>query len=502
MICARALWPACMVVVLAAAACEDTEPDTAAPASATPAPTPAPPDEPFRGMAPAPGVPIPFVSPAVDHFTLNNGVDVVLVERHALPTVYWQIQYPGGPLRDPPGKEGRAALCMWLLVQGGDRDTVERLGNMGSNISASWSTDTTSLSGFALTQHFGATSDLWAHTLARPGSSNEALAWVRQQIKGRLLQGRSDPNTIAYGLLLPLALGADHPHARQPTARSFDGITLSDCAQFNDTLVTPGARLFIAGDITRADVEQTFVDRLPHTRQALPAPVVPVPGPAIAAEAPRIVFANLPGATQTTILMWGPGPTRQAPDYDSATVMASIFAGNSLTSRLGQDLREMMGSTYSVSGGFAFWKTNGLLMVSAPVAADRTGSAIEAMVRDAAGMISGDVTADELHLARDGRITALPGRFASVLGTLGEFMDLVYYDLPLTYFDAYAAHLAAVDAASVRQAARDYLAAPGLRFIVVGDAKTSLAPLQALVTSGILTGGQLRVVEADENSAP
>lgn len=482
-------------VSLLAAACVDPDDPEIVPEVAAPAPAPVPPAEPARGMAPVPGAESPFVSPAVDRFTLGNGIEVLLVERHTLPTVYWQIQFPTGSVNDPTGKEGMSALCMWLLVQGGAPDTVTRLADMGSDLSANWTLDTVSLSGFALTQHFDATLDLWALTLAQPGKYAAQLAWVRQQSQGRLLQAQSDPNAVAARLLPALALGATHPYARRATARSYDAVNLQDCLQFHQSLRPGGARLYVAGDTNRGDVARKFGARLPNQGASLPLPAIPAPAP----EPARLVFADVPGATQATIVMWGPGPPRHSPDYYSATVMASIFAGNSLTSRLGADLRETMGSTYSVGGGFAYWKNSGVLQVSAPVAADRTGAAIEAMLNDAAAMISTDVSDDELRLARDGRITALPGRFATVLGTLGEFMDLAYYDLPITYYDDFAAHFSAVDRAAVRKAASDYLAPAGLHFVVVGDAKVVRPALDALITTGPLAGADRIVVDVDGN---
>ena len=152
-------------------------------------------------MRPTTGAALPFHSPAVDRFSLANGTEVLLLERHALPTVYWQIQFPTGSVTDPPGKEGRAALCTYLLVQGGAADTVTRLADSASDISVNWGLDTVALNGFALTQHLNETLDLWRLTLDFPGMDAGQLAWVRQQLQGQLLQQRADPTAIAWRTL-------------------------------------------------------------------------------------------------------------------------------------------------------------------------------------------------------------------------------------------------------------------------------------------------------------
>jgi predicted Zn-dependent peptidase len=442
----------------------------------------------------------PFQSPTAERFTLGNGTQVLLVERHTLPMVFWELQFPSGSISDPPGKEGRSALCMWLVVQGGPPDAVDRLADMASTLYASWSADLDALQGFSLRANLDATVDLWAETLRMPGMSSAQLAYVRRQSQARLLQAQANPSSIAWRILDRTSRGPAHPYALRPSQATYDAITLEDCRQFRDTYLQPGgARLYIAGDITRAEVADKFGERLMSAGAGPPLPQLP----SSQSDRTRITFVDVPGGSQTQILMWGPGPTRQAPDYPAATVMASIFAGG-VSSRLGRDLREMMGSTYSVNGGFLYTRADGMLVVQVPVQTDRTAAAISAMLADAAAMRSADVTPDELSLARDGRISALPVSFATVLGTLGQFQTLDYFGLPATYLEDQAATFGAVDQPAVRKAATDYLPADALRFVVVGDGATLLPALRELAYGGALPGGGLAVMDINGNllSAP
>jgi zinc protease len=211
-----------------------------------------------------------------------------------------------------------------------------------------------------------------------------------------------------------------------------------------------------------------------------------------------VVFADAPGASQTIIYLWAPAPTRQAPDFMATSVMVEIFGGDALASRLGVDLREMMGSTYSVSGSINEWKTGGRILVNVPVQTDRTQAALAAMVTDAQRMRDTDVSDVELARARDGRIAGLPGRFSTVSGALGQFSDLSYYGLPLDYYLGYPGLVAQVDKPAITAAARRYLAADQLHFVVVGDARTVRPMLDALVAPGAaLAGGTLKVVGPD-----
>jgi zinc protease len=454
-----------------------------------------PPDEPFRAMPAPVGTPRPFVPPTVLRFMLPTGVDVILVERHTLPIVTWQAVFPGGYLSDPPGKEGRADLCTGLIVQGGQEDTADLLADYGSSIHIASSLDEMSLQGFSLGRNLDSTLELWAHILTMPGMEAADLDRQRASRVTGILQARANPSALASRLLALASFGPGHPIARAETEASLNAITVDDCLQFRaDFLHGNGARLLIAGDITRAEVEAKFTAKLMDAQPAKQPPALPMSMP----DATRILFSDVPGTTQSQVVMWAPGPRRQAPEYFASTVMAAIFAGDSTLSRLGADLREMMGTTYSVGGGFSFTKVEGTLIVSTPVRTDATATAVGEMLKVAASMRDVVASEDELARTRDGRISALPARFATIAGTLGAFADLAYYDLPFTFFQDFGRSFGAVNAAAVQAAARTILAPDRLRFIVVGDGRIVLGPLRALTAAGgLLEGSVLHVVDAD-----
>ncbi len=76
------------------------------------------PDEAFRAEQPKAGAPRPFRLPKVKPFTLKNGIKVFLVEQHELPIVSMDLNFDGGSMTDPKGKEGLASVCMAMLAEG------------------------------------------------------------------------------------------------------------------------------------------------------------------------------------------------------------------------------------------------------------------------------------------------------------------------------------------------------------------------------------------------
>jgi predicted Zn-dependent peptidase len=454
-----------------------------------------PPDQPFRATRPPSRPRKAFETPAVDRFALDTSVDVLLTERHTLPFAHWDIEFPGGSITDPPGKEGRANLCAALMIQGGEADTGGRIVDMGSDLYTVNGPESVTLHGFALSVFLDDTLNLWSQILIQPGMSEASLNRLRGTRVAALVQARANPSAVASRVLGVATRGEAHPYARVPTEASYNAITVEDCRQYRaDYLHGRGARLVVGGDITRAGVEAKFSSRLMDGLQAKPQPPLPAAAPLGA----RLVFADVPAAGQTIVTMWAPGPTRQSPDYYAASVLAFVLVGSGPQSRLGASLREMMGSTYSVSGGFSYGRNDGFFVVTAPVQNDRSAAAITQMLREAAVMRDTDASEDELQRGRESRVGTLPGRFATVLGTMAAFDDLAYYGLPLDHYRGFPAAFAAVDAGAVRRVAQQTLAAEGLHFIVVGDGRTVLPMLRTVTApGGALEGTEILTVNAE-----
>jgi len=60
-------------------------------------------------------------APQVAHFTLANGLDVVVIPDHRAPVVTHMVWYRNGSADDPPGKSGIAHFLEHLMFKGTKR---------------------------------------------------------------------------------------------------------------------------------------------------------------------------------------------------------------------------------------------------------------------------------------------------------------------------------------------------------------------------------------------
>jgi predicted Zn-dependent peptidase len=452
------------------------------------------PDEEFRSHQPVAGPPRPFRLPAMKPFNLASGIKVYLVENHSLPLVSIDLSFDGGASVDPRGKEGLASVCMAMLTEGTEQlDKIayaEALADTASSISGYAGEETVGITLSSLRKHLDPTFAQFVATIRTPGfRQSDFDRLIKRRIEG-VKQARGNPASVASRVAGAVLYGPAHPFGAVVTEDSLARLTLDDCRAFaRSWLVPDNVRLFVVGDLTEAAVRGYFdsaalagwghghtghtghtghPDPARATRPALPAPST-LPG--------RIFFVDIPGAAQSTVSYLQFGPVRTAPDYFATSVMSAVLGGG-FTSRLNMNLREDKGYSYGARGGFSYTKSYGVFSASAPVVGNATYQAILEIDREVKGMAAAApefaIKPEELEREKRGAILGLPGRFATAQAALGQYRGLVYYGLPLDYYDSYVARLEQVSASEAMSAAARQLHPGQAVYIVVGNGDEKL----------------------------
>jgi predicted Zn-dependent peptidase len=277
--------------------------------------------------------------------------------------------------------------------------------------------------------------------------------------------------------------GDDHPYGAVVTEATLAAITIDDCRSLAARCLRPeGARLFVVGDVDEARVRALFGSGQLGIGRAPEIPVLPAP-----AQLPgHHFFVHAPGATQAQVSYMQHGPLRSDPGYLANALLGAIVGGG-FASRLNMNLRESRGLSYGVRGGFSYSRTDGMFTAGGPVhgtAAAEAVAQIELEIRDLASGTR-PATADELDREKQGAILALPGRFATAQAALGQYRGLVYYGLPLDYYDDYVERVSAVTLADIAHAAATELRLDDGCVLVVGDAPVGGGDVTTLDVDGV-----------------
>ena len=450
--------------------------------------------EPWRDTVPTPGPPVTTPLPAVQRFTLANGLAVWLVESHRLPLVGASLVSQLGSSDDPPNRPGLTDLMTGALDGGTtSRDALglsRELEAAGSTLSNQTSKDGTWLAATALTDHAPAALDILADSVRHPTFPADEVGRVRDADIVALRQSGDDADAVAGTVAARAVFGAGDPYAH-PATGTEDGlaaVTLDDLRRAHDRAFAPATTaLVISGDVTAAQA-RTLAEGAFGSWTGGAAPPAPASSSGTgrpAAPAPRILVVDKPGSSQTALVLAAPGMARSDPDYEPALVANEVFGG-AFSSRLNQDLRETRGYTYGVFSDVKAMRRAGLLTVTMDVQTGSTADAVAAALSDADHLSAG-VTADELDRARQSLSRSLPALFSTASKSLSTLRTLYLYDEPVDYYRRRPVRLAGIDGAAVAAMARRWFASAAFTVVAVGDRSAIDGPLRALDAGAVAT---------------
>ena len=473
--------------------------------------------EDFRMAQPAPGPERPFVVPAIQTAVVpGTKLEVVLVEDHSLPAVQLRVVFPSGSIEDPAKKTGLSGLCARLVNEGTQRlDKVaweEAQADLATSVWVSSGTEQSSIGLQSLKDTWLETLDLAVELLATPGLREEDLKRVRERSLAQLQQQKGSASGIAQRLQSRVTWGSSHPLGALLTEASLAATTTTDCAATMAGWRPDGARVFVAGDVTMAEVTSALSERIERYQwrgKAKKSPAVPaarftssgVSADERAIDKATVVLVDVPGAEQSVVVVAGPGPGRQAPDHHANSVMSAILGGG-FSSRINMNLREKHGFTYGARAGFSYLKNRGSFSVTASLRTDATGKALTEIKNELDGIVTSAVTAQELARERDGSLLAFPSSFSTSSATLDSWSTVFFYDLPKDTLAKTPGRLKALTQADIAKAAKTRVP-KNLRVLVVGDAAVIAADVKAHAAAGTFgKPGPVVVVDADGKTVP
>jgi predicted Zn-dependent peptidase len=442
------------------------------------------PDAPFREKAPLPGPPVTFVPPKIESFTLNNGMRVLLVERHELPIVDVRLVVKIGAGDVAGEKPGVASFTGAMLEQGTKKRTALQISDdfeaIGAQHAAWVDWDSGNVTMKVLSSDLDKGLDIFADVVTNPTFPDAEIERLRARRLASLAQEKNSPGAMVQNALAAALYGRGHPYGNSLTGRVDDAKALkkADLLRFyRKAFVPQNAAIVVAGDVTRATLAPKLQARFGAWSGGAPVrPAIPAVPPSRGA---RVTLVDRPGAPQSQVILAEPGVPFSSKDRDALWVMNAILGGM-FTSRVNLNLREKHAYTYGARTRFSMRHGPGPFTAGGAMVADKTRESVKELLSELERIRAEDVTPEELSDAKENLRLAMPGRFESVSDVTGALADLVVYDLPLDEYATRPARIAAVTAAEVRRVASTYLHPQSIHVIVVGDRKSVEPELEIL----------------------
>ncbi|XGV98951.1 MAG: M16 family metallopeptidase [Leptolyngbya sp. BL-A-14] len=391
-----------------------------------------------------------------EKLNLANGLSVLLLPDRSTPTVTLSGYIKAGTAFDQAETAGLASLTAANLMNGTKTKNAltiaKTLENRGASLSFSANREGVAIGGNALAADLPTLIQVLGDVVQNASFPEDELALSRQRALTSLKLELDNPARLARRIFQQTLYPESHPFHTFPTEASLKAITRDAVVQFYQQHYHPDSTvLSLVGDFDSSQVRSLLNQELgswqDSTQDAtLEFPKVPLP------QAVKRVNPVLPGKTQSITFIGYNGIDRKDPQYYTALVMNQILGGDTLSSRLGTEIRDRLGLTYGIYSGFQAGIASGPFVITMQTAPEDADKAITSTLSLLKQFRTTGVTEAEVATAKRSLTSIYPVELAdpdSLASTI--LMDSVY-GLGTNEIRDYTDKINAVTLAQVNQA--------------------------------------------------
>ncbi|APG60566.1 M16 family metallopeptidase [Christiangramia salexigens] len=434
-----------------------------------------------RSKQPEPG-PAPKINLGQpDEFTLKNGLKVLVVENHKLPSVSASLIIDNIPHAEE--KPATSALVSSLLGTGTKNiskdDFNEEIDFLGANINfGSESVYASSLSKF-----FPRVIELMAEGALRPKFVQEEFeAEKTKQIEG-LKSISKDVGSIANRVSAALAYGADHPYGEFATVENTEKVTLEDIQKFYNNYFKPAnAYLVVVGDVKTAEVKKLVEKNFGGWAKGTPS----------TKELPKVTNVNetqinlidMPNAVQSELRLQNTIKLKMSDEDYFPVLVANQILGGSFGSYLNMNLREDKGYTYGAGSNTGADKYASRFVAQASVRNAVTDSAIVESLKEITRIKTELVDPEILENAKNKFAGDFVLRLERPSTIAGYALNIKTNNLSKDFYENFLSRINAVTAEDIKRVANKYYQTDKMRIVVAGKASEIAPNLEKIKFNG------------------
>ena len=230
--------------------------------------------------------------PAVGHFMLANGLEVVVVPDRRTPVVTHMLWYKVGSADETPGKSGLAHFLEHLLFKGTEKNPAGKfsktVANLGGQENAFTSSDYTGYFQRTSREHLKTLMEFEADRMTGLKLTEDEVKLELKVVLEEQNQRVANNPGAKLGEQVEAALYLNHPYGRPVIGwrHEIEKLTREDAIEFYKRFYTPNnAILVVAGDVSADEVKALALDTYgkvkptveigPRVRPQEPAQIAP-----------------------------------------------------------------------------------------------------------------------------------------------------------------------------------------------------------------------------------
>lgn len=279
-------------------------------------------------------------------FTLDNGMEAVVIEDHRAPAVVHMLWYRTGAADEPPGVSGIAHFLEHLLFKGTETlapgEFSKTVAENGGRDNAFTARDYTGYFQRVAADRLGLMMQMEADRMRNLRLTEEDIVTERDVILEERAQRTDSSPGALFAEQRMAAQYLNHPYGIPIVGwrHEMEHLDMADALSFYDTYYAPNnAILIVAGDVDPDEVRRLAMQHYgPLAPSVLPERARPAEPPQLAER--RIVFED-PRIANPYVVRTYLAPERDAGDQETAAaleLLAAYLGGSSATSFLGERL--------------------------------------------------------------------------------------------------------------------------------------------------------------------
>ncbi len=403
---------------------------------------------------------------------LDNGMILLLSEKHDIPMVTMNMAITAGSTAEPGDKPGLASVTASLLTQGTAKRTASQISReidfIGGSLSTSGGEDFASAGLRVLKKDIRTGLDLLSDVLLNPIFDQKEIDRKVRETLAEIQRQKEEPAVVAGNAFDKAVFGGNaYGRTSDDVAAYLPKLTRQDVLTFYSERYSPNhAVIAVAGDVTETEIVALLNEYFRTWRkkeQPLPAYVRP---PDIEKTAIKKIDKDI---TQANIAMGHVGISRENPDFYACMIMNYILGGGGFSSRLMDNIRDNKGLAYDVHSGFAAQKEPGAFMVTIQTKNESANEVIAETLKEIRRIQSELVSEKELNDAKAYLTGSFPLRMDTSAKIAAMLTSIELFNLGLDYPQKYPALINAVTREDIQRVGRKYLHPDNMVIIVVAN---------------------------------
>ncbi|BAT54867.1 peptidase M16 domain-containing protein [Nostoc sp. NIES-3756] len=405
-------------------------------------------------------------------FSLTNGLRVLLLPDRSVPTVNLSGQINAGNEFDSIQKAGLANLTAVNLLNGTKTKNALALAQVledrGASLDFTATREGISVSGEGLSANLPIVVQTLADVLQNASFPQEQLELSRQRALISLKAQLDDPRTLGRQVFQQAIYPENHPFYTFPTEASLKSITRDDVVRFYRQYYRPDTTtIALVGDFDPDKVKQLLNQSFGKWQAIGQPPTVKVSNVSLPKTLTR-VNKVIPGKAEAVTYIGYSAISRKDPRYYAALILNQILGGDTLSSRLGTEIRDRLGLTYGIYSGFAAGVNPGPFLISMQTAPTDANKAIASTIALLKQLREQGVTEAEVNTAKRTITNSYPVDLANPSNVSNIILDNSVYGLSASEIRDFPQRIQAVTMADVQQAIQDLIKPENLVIVTAG----------------------------------